>query len=421
MRKLLIGIALALALTGGFLWGFFAHRNHVFPYWTVKAVARPLGLTRLPPAAPPRRHELWPEQAEALRSLPYVAGTRDSHPELLGVIRHVPEEVSPGVNLYSPVTQAAAYLIDPNGRALHEWSYGEAEWQHTELLPDGSLLATAKDRRLLKLDRESDPLWEVEARFHHSLWVEEDGTIHALTRREERRPEIHPDVDCLVDSVTVISPDGEVLESVSLLDVVQGSPYAYLLPEVAHRSFDRDDGPLDVLHTNHVEVFDGRLAHRSPLFARGNLLVSFRTLSTIAVLDGETREILWAWGPNNLAFQHRPTLLEDGHLLIFDNGPPARQRSEVLELDPLEGRIVWRYGAEDFFSKTRGSAQRLPNGNTLITESDTGYAFEVTPEGERVWVFADPHFTEDGRREGIWWMERVPPEALGWLERRTSS
>ena len=63
---------------------------------------------------------------------------------------------------------------------------------------------------------------------------------------------------------------------------------------------------------------------------------------------------------------------------------------------------------DDFFSKSRGSVQRLPNGNTLITESDKGYVFEVTPKKEIVWRFANPDI-EDGIRQAIWRMTRFVP------------
>jgi hypothetical protein len=61
--------------------------------------------------------------------------------------------------------------------------------------------------------------------------------------------------------------------------------------------------------------------------------------------------------------------LTNGHLLIFNNGI---KRSSVLELDPIANRVVWKYEDDTFYSRMRGSVQRLPNGNTLITESDSG-------------------------------------------------
>ena len=103
----------------------------------------------------------------------------------------------------------------------------------------------------------------------------------------------------------------------------------------------------------------------------------------------------------------------DGTLLVFDNGP-QESGSQIIEIDPATGAIVWTYGPEpDFFSYTRGSNQRLPNGNTLITESDTGYVFEVTPRGETVWQFLNPNVNKDlGLRMAIWRMSRFARDEL---------
>ena len=79
-----------------------------------------------------------------------------------------------------------------------------------------------------------------------------------------------------------------------------------------------------------------------------------------------------------------------GHdgLLVFDNGV-RRSWSRVLEVEPLRERVVWSYGEKEgekfFYSRARGSSQRLPNGNTLIALSEEGEAIEVTPDGRRVW------------------------------------
>jgi len=406
-------------LAAGFAWGFAAHRNHVFPYWQTKVALRAVGLGLIPPRAKLRRNEIDPdrptrEQArlEMLQALPYIAGTFDPHPERTGVLQYDRQRAFPGLNLYTPATEAAAFLLDMEGRVVHRWASkadGAPPFLHVEPLDDGGLLASVADQRLMRLDRRSNRLWSVRARFHHDFQLGGDGRIYALIRREDRIPAIDPEVDCVVDWVEVLSPDGEVLDELSVLDAIRRSPYAYLLPLSEVGTFDREDGAIDVLHTNHVEVFDGHLAERSPLFARGNLLLSLRALSAVVILDGTTHQVLWLWGPNNLLYQHDPTPLDDGHLLIFDNGI---KHSRVVELDPLTEKIVWRYTAGDLFSRTRGSVQRLPNGNTLITASNTGYVFEVTPEGERVWTFADPHFTPDGRRAAIWRMRRFAPGEL---------
>jgi hypothetical protein len=61
-------------------------------------------------------------------------------------------------------------------------------------------------------------------------------------------------------------------------------------------------------------------------------------------------------------------------------------------------QIVWIYSSKDntaFFSHIGSSAQRLPNGNTLIGASTTGQIFEVTSKGELVWEYINP-VTRDG-------------------------
>ena len=63
-------------------------------------------------------------------------------------------------------------------------------------------------------------------------------------------------------------------------------------------------------------------------------------------------------------------------------------------------------------------AQRLPNRNTLITETDTGRAFEVTPEGEIVWQFLNPHRTgpDNTYVASLFALDRIAPEDVPWLE-----
>jgi hypothetical protein len=56
----------------------------------------------------------------------------------------------------------------------------------------------------------------------------------------------------------------------------------------------------------------------------------------------------------------------------------------------------------------------LPNANTLITESDTGHVFEVTPGGERVWEFSNPALDEQGNRAAIWRATRFAADEICW-------
>ncbi|MEO2164169.1 MAG: arylsulfotransferase family protein, partial [bacterium] len=111
----------------------------------------------------------------------------------------------------------------------------------------------------------------------------------------------------------------------------------------------------------------------------------------VAVLDPGQEKIVWAH-TGSYRFQHDPSVLENGRILVFDNNPPLKA-SAIVEINPTSGEetLVYRGPESDpFYSETCGLAQRLPNGNTLITESDYGRALEVTPDGETVWEFYSP-------------------------------
>jgi hypothetical protein len=84
-------------------------------------------------------------------------------------------------------------------------------------------------------------------------------------------------------------------------------------------------------------------------------------------------------------------------MLLFDNNP-GYPYSRVVEFDPFTQHVLWEYRGNEqrpFYSRVGGSCQRLPGGNTLITESTAGRAFEVTPQGEIVWEFLSPHRVGD--------------------------
>lgn len=128
-----------------------------------------------------------------------------------------------------------------------------------------------------------------------------------------------------------------------------------------------------------------------------------------------------------------------GNIMVFDNGGGAgfgesnpfapdgrfiveRYSSRVLEIDPVTMEKVWEYsiqghGRFHFFSHNVSMAQRLPNGNTLITEGAAGRVFEVTVEGEIVWEYLNPFFYEpDDTRHNIYRAYRVPYD---WIPQLT--
>ncbi len=343
-----------------------------------------------------------------LANLPYTRGS-NSAPDDDRVTYLDLEGAQPGLTLVVSGHEPHAAVIDLKGNVLHEWSYPFEEawpdtddlerwrvensfWRRVHVFPNGDLLAIYEDTGIVKLDRDSKLLWRRANRAHHDLWVAPDGRIYVLTRTHHLEPlpaRVRKGTGgrrapFLEDFVTVLSPDGDELSSVSVFDCVRNSPYGSLV----HFAPAEDD----IFHTNTLEIMTGAFADRHPLYAAGNALISISTIQTIAVLDLERQTTVWAM-TGLWVFQHQPTVVEEGRILVFDNAGLGA-RSRVIEVDPVTQRIHWVFGDDPsvgFWSHILGSNQRLANGNTLITESVRGRAFEVTPGKEVVWEYLNPH------------------------------
>lgn len=101
-----------------------------------------------------------------------------------------------------------------------------------------------------------------------------------------------------------------------------------------------------------------------------------------------------------------------GNITVFDNGllRPGSSYSTAVEFMPPVDSLgyyeqpgpgepygptspVWQYIADpptSFYSSQLGSVQRLPNGNTLICEGNSGRFFELTPDTQVVWTYINP-------------------------------
>jgi hypothetical protein len=349
-----------------------------------------------------------------------------------------------------------ARLINMAGDIVHEWHVpfsqvwpapphlkGRIEdasvyFNDGHIFPNGDLLAVVEGPinlhnpsngyGLVKLDKDSHVLWKYAEKCHHSLDVAEDGTIYVLVNEMvETVPAgmayMHIPTPCMADFVDIISPEGKRIKRISLLEAFQDSPYAALFsllerprmsspmrqrtPWVA--PFVADERSRDVLHTNAAKVLSREMASKFSLFKAGQLLISPRHLDALAVIDPDSGKVVWAARGPWIA-QHDPSFLDNGHLLLFDNfGSPNGSR--VLEYDPQTQAFPWIYPGEKgapFRSKIRGMSQRLPNGNTLIVNSDGGEVFEVSPEREVVWTCSF------GQME-LYHARRYTPEQLPFL------
>lgn len=350
-----------------------------------------------------------PKTKARLDALGYLDGV-EAAPARNGVVRHDPARAFPGLNLYTAGHAPEVNLVDMQGEVLHRWSFDIAplfagrpkklglpgRWfiRRAHVYPNGDLLALFEQLALVRLDRDSNLLWAFTQTPHHAFEVDDAGDIHVLVTRSRLVPEIEPGRYLWDDQVVILdAATGSEKDRFSILDGLLRGNQAELVDEIVANleSFSSRIG--DVLHTNQLEIVDARLARRLPDQEPGSYLLSSRRTDALMTLNPRTGKVDWVLRGSFLG-QHHPTVLEDGRILMFDNKRDPKIGSRLIEILPESGEVLWEFGqTEDqtFFSACCGTVYRLPNGNTLTSETGAGRALEITPEGEVVWEFINPH------------------------------
>jgi hypothetical protein len=402
-------------------------RYKIFPFNTGDTADRP-GRWRSAEYINSKREltENQEKMIERLKSIGYLSGTKPA-PELQKVTIHNKIRAGRGVNLIVSGHAPEAILIDMDGNQIHKWSCDAFRawpgisfqntdqhtfWRRAHLMKNGDMLAVFEGIGLIKLDKHSNLIWSRANGAHHDLYVARDGNIYVLTRKSHLNKKYNSEKPILEDYVSVLDSTGREIRSISILEAIEKSNYAHILKKLKKWG--------DLLHTNTIELIETDAAGLLPEFKRGNVLISTYWLNFVGVIDMDKGAAVW--GMSGLwEKQHQPTLLDDGTMLVFDN-LGVDPWSRVLEIDPVSKTILWQYrGSEDepFFTPTCGSCQRLSNGNTLITESDPGRAFEVTADKTIVWEYINPHRAGQNNELIATLFELVryePDYALAWIE-----
>ena len=355
-----------------------------------------------------------------------------------GVTRYDPTRAQNGLTLYTSAHEQAAYLMDMKGNVVHRWQMNFSKlWDQSaavknprpdgfiyiekaHVLPNGDLIAlytaigdTPWGYGIARLNARSEVVWKYLAHAHHDFEVDAAGNVHVLTQQiseTDLKGFAHLPKPRIDDYLVTLSQDGQEIASTPLMDIFARSHVARRLYFASQESFNNGD----YLHANSLDVLQ-RPVPGIPGSRAGQVLVSFREVSTVALVDEERQEIVWAQsGP--WVRQHDAQVLPSGNVMLFDNEGNSGKygASRVLEFDPASARIVWSYAGregEPLESLARSSETRLANGNTLIVESMAGRVIEVAPNGDIVWEFINPVRGGEGDRRIpiIFWVQRLDP------------
>lgn len=316
-------------------------------------------------------------------------------------------QACPGYVLYAPQAgPGTVFLIDLKGEVVHQWDLPYPPGGYGYLLPSGNLFYMGKVRDetwdlwpawhlfkggvLLEVDWLGKVVWEHRDPYHHhdARRTPSGGAIYLTVER------VPHDVAAKVKGgIPGSDKDGMWADVVVEVDPAGDRIWEW-------HAYEHLDYETDVLPPN---IHRYEWSHGNTVVPLGDaqVMVSFRHTSTVGIIDKKTGHFVWKLGADVLSGQHDPSMLPNGNILVFDNGPFRKRMgfpfSRVIEIDPRTNEIVWQYQDRpwyDFFSPHISGARRLSNGNTLVTEGAFGRIFQVTPEKEIVWEYINPHFHE---------------------------
>ena len=326
-------------------------------------------------------------------------GWSTHHP--VGLVYYAPQHCYRGYTLFA--TNRGGYhanLIDMQGRVCHRW-HSHHGITYPYLLPNGHLLLRTPpppdaggpesiggaSGSLLELDWDSNVVWE----FHHPTLHHDFERLlngNTLVLLWEALPE---ELAAQVQGGYQSGGEAPTMYGDLVQEITPAGEVVYEWKSWEHLNVEEDiicplEARREWTHGNALNVTSD-----------GDLLVSYRLTSTVGIVDKASGEFRWKWGPGEVYHQHHPTWLDNGHVLIFDNGGHRRgpSHSRIIEVDPATNEIAWEYLGNpiiSFYSYNISSAERQPNGNTVICEGAPGRMFEVTPAKEIVWEYINPFF-----------------------------
>lgn len=338
-------------------------------------------------------------------------------------------------------SQGGVSLVNMEGELVHSWPIFVSR---ARLLPNCNLLTINKkqvmhfidDGTLKKLvlengfeeftpdalahfifefDWEGRIVWSHKAptETHHDVRMIDDEHLIFIREGNSFSPQLKKNIYDLKrrsieirgDIVEIIKRDSTVVwswEAHKHLDINSCGKYSCSELQENARKYntrDRNKVPGDWNHINSATVLGANKWYKAGdhRFHPDNVLISIRNWSTVMIIDRITKKTVWSYqGSFNggISAQHEaemisPWLLGAGNILLFDNGIFSHpEESYVLEIDPGNKKVNWLLGTDNkLYNDVRSGAQRLINGNTLVSLDMSRQILEFNRKKKLVWKY----------------------------------
>lgn len=162
--------------------------------------------------------------------------------------------------------------------------------------------------------------------------------------------------------------DTSIFEPTLLKSPVKGSFGQWKYADILDGKIERMDqiSGYDPFHQNDVDVLTEARAGLFPMFAAGDLLLSFRSTNLVVVVDPETLKVKWhSFG--QFSRQHDPDWSPTGEITLFDN-QSHNFNSRVVSLDPYsaKSRVILDGSKHGLYRFAKGSHQVDPDGGVIV-------------------------------------------------------
>jgi hypothetical protein len=361
----------------------------------------------------------------------------------------VPAAPGAGYTLFAPVGGTKTFLTDGHGNTIKTWDGRDRVTGTAYLLPGGNLLRTVSPAKgevrtpfegsgvnggiIQEVSPRGQIVWEYsyiskDVRQHHDIAPLPNGNVLILAWELKSGSQLdaagasvrnHPDGRIWAEHIVEVRKSGPRSGQIvwqwhvwdHLVQNADPSAPGYASPVRLPQRMDVNYNPGRTPDWLHADAMDYNPALDQIVLSLGNTgevwIIDHSTSTEQAAsssggLMHRGGDILFRWGNPAAYGAAGQAELDNPHdarwvahgkpgqetLLIANGKDRATGRANILEIQPqyyfkgtsLAARTVWSYAGG-----SHSGARRLPGGNTLVCDGQSGRVYEVTPQGATAW------------------------------------